>query len=153
MNKVKALSILSIALVAVNVGLIWFLVSHRPPFGKHEGPKNVIIKKLNLDEGQVKEYQKLIDWHRQNIGTAEQKMFDLKHALYATLAQDENTAVSDSLKQEIGKVQVEIENINFKHFQDIKKLCKAEQVKLFEELSEDIAQLFNAKRMTPDARR
>lgn len=142
MNKVKILSIIVIGLLAVNLFLIWFLISHKPPHGRVDDPKKVIIEKLHLDETQITAYERLIDAHKQNIQKTEQQMMLLKNQLYASLQEGKQIDLSDSIMTEIGNVQIEIEHINYNHFQDIKNLCKPEQLKSFDRLCMDIAKLF-----------
>ncbi len=144
MNKVKFLTISSLALLAANLMLIWFLVSHRPHRPEQDGPKQMVIEKLSLDGEQIKAYDKLIDWHKAEMKTTRMQMADLKNKLYSTLVADtSNTAQKDSLINKIGTLQMEIENIHYKHFSDIKLLCKPEQQKAFADLSLEIAKLFS----------
>jgi periplasmic protein CpxP/Spy len=150
MNKVKVLSIVSIGLFAANIILIWFLMTNKTAHDRKEGPKKIIIEKLQFNEVQTAEYEKLIDWHKENIRKQEQQMMVLKNQLYTSLQQNKQTNSTDSLIAEIGKVQIEIEYINYKHFKDIKELCKPEQLELFDELCEDIAKLFAHKPLPPN---
>ena len=142
MNKVKALSIICIGLLAANIILIWFLVSHKPPQHAKEGPKKEIIEKLGFDENQISEYEKLIAWHKGEIKKSNQQMIELKHKLYETLTATETATGKDSLLTEIGNLQIVLENIHYKHFQDIKKLCKPEQQKAFDTFTLEITNLF-----------
>ncbi len=146
MNKVKVLSIISIGLLAANLLLLWFLMSNNRHVGRGDGPKRIIIEKLKFDQKQIDEYDLLIDWHRTNIAECEQQMMDFKNQLYSGLQEGKANSVNDSLITEIGKVQQKIEHVNYKHFQDIKNLCKPEQLKLFDKLSVEIAKLFAHKR-------
>ena len=141
MTKVKLLSITSIFLLALNLVMIWFFVSHKPD-GRRDRPKKVIIEKLHFNTSQIEEYEKLIAWHRGNIQHRQHKMQSLKNQLYSTLQEKGKSNATDSLINEIGKVQIEIEQVHYKHFQDIKKLCNPEQQKSFNELCSDIAELF-----------
>lgn len=141
MNKIKLLTILCIGLFITNLMLLWFLLSNKP--GNHpggEGPKKVIIEKLGFDKAQVAEYEKQIQWHRSEIDRSQEKLMKLKNELYASLTSNEDK--KDSLIMEICAVQEQIENIHYKHFLDIKSLCKPEQQKAFEELTKEIARLF-----------
>lgn len=142
MNKVKILSTIAIVLLAINVFWIWFFIAHKPPHGRRPEPKKVIMEKLKFDEQQTKEYDKLIDWHRGQMKESEQQIMLLKNQLYLTLMDKDAGSVSDSLIREIGKMQEKVEHINYKHFQDIKQLCKPTQQNSFGELSKDIAKLF-----------
>jgi protein CpxP len=150
MNKVKVLSIVSFGLFAANLILVWFLMFNKTAHDRKEGIKKIIIEKLHFDESQTKEYEKLIDWHKKNIRKSESQMMVLKNQLYTSLQQNNQTNSTDLLIAEIGKVQIEIEHINYKHFKDIKQLCKPEQLKLFDELCEDIAKLFAHKPLPPN---
>ncbi|MBK8448565.1 MAG: hypothetical protein IPL42_00500 [Saprospiraceae bacterium] len=142
MNKVKALSIICIGLLAANIILIWFLVSNKPPQHAKEGSKKEIIEKLGFDENQISEYEKLIAWHKGEIKKSNQQMIELKHKLYETLTANETATGKDSLLTEIGNLQIVLENIHYKHFQDIKKLCKPEQQKAFDAFTLEITNLF-----------
>lgn len=150
MNKVKLLSIISIGLLAANLVLIWFLMLHRPPHQGHDGPKKVIIEKLDFNQSQIEAYTLLIEGHRANVQKYDARIKNLKNQLYAALAHDEQITSSDSLIALIGQTQVEIEQINYNHFQDIKQLCRPDQLKSFDELSAEIAELFSPKKMPPN---
>lgn len=143
MNKLRLLTAVSIGLLAVNIVLNWMLFSHRPmPPGGGEGPRAIVIEKLGFDENQSKEYDKYIDWHKSEIRESDGQIRELKNKLYATLISDGQESMKDSLINEISKVQTHIEQIHYKHFQDIKKLCKPEQQKAFDTLCNDLAKIF-----------
>lgn len=145
MNKVKLLTWLCLGLLLINLGLVWFIFSHKPNRAMHDGPKNKVIETLAFDANQIVAYEKLIDWHRSEIRRSEGNILELKNKLYATLSNDSAKNQKDSLILEIGKLQTTIENIHYKHFQDIKKLCKLNQLKAFENLTSEIALLFSKK--------
>ena len=120
------------------------MLSNKPKHGgpgPNGGPRNIIIKKLDFDDRQIKQYESLIQWHRGEIDKSQEQMVQLKNELYSTLV-DSNTATKDSLINEISIIQKNIETIHYKHFQDIKKICKTEQLVAFEKLSKEIAALF-----------
>ena len=146
MSKVKLLSILCGGLLIINLGLIWFLVSHKPSRPRGEGPKKMIIKKLNFDENQIIAYDKLIDWHRSEIRKSDKKMLELKNQLYSTLLADTALNIKDSIIKEIGNLQMSVEQIHYKHFRDIRQLCKPGQLNAFEEFSLEITDLFPSTR-------
>ncbi len=144
MNKVKLLSIVSIILVICNIAIITFLLMqrHGPPHRHHPGPRNLIIEKLNFDKKQIEEYDKLIEWHRREINKHQSDMLQLKHHLYHQLVVDSISTTKDSLINEISLKQIEIEKTNYKHFEDIKKICKSAQLKAFDNLSIELADMF-----------
>ncbi|MES2515746.1 MAG: hypothetical protein V4580_16455 [Bacteroidota bacterium] len=143
MSKVKFLSILSIGLLISNVALILFMICHKPPHPKHEGPRDIIVEKLGFDDIQVKAYDQLIKWHQDEITKTEKEILVLKNRLYSNLTGETESAANDSIINEIGKVQLKIENIHYKHFQDLNNLCKADQKKAFKNLTIEIATLFS----------
>lgn len=145
MNKLKFLSISVVGLLIVNTLLIIALFI-RKPHPNHEGPKQLIIEKLQFDKQQIKDYNQMVDWHRKEIGQAEDQLFQLKNELYSHLTQPLDTVVKDSLITAILKVQTNIENIHYKHFLDIKQLCKPNQQTDFEALTKEIASLFGRQR-------
>ena len=127
MNKVKLLSIIIVGLLISNLALVCFLFFKKPPFPKQEGPRDSVIEKLHFDDSQIKEYDKMIGIHRTEILAKENEIRILKNKLYSTLKQSKNDTV-DSLIQQLGKVQCEIETIHYAHFEAIKKLCHENQI-------------------------
>jgi hypothetical protein len=61
------------------------------------------------------------------------------------LQKDQQESLRDSLILEINKVQMNIENIHYNHFLDIKGLCRPEQQQAFNALTADIAKLFSPR--------
>lgn len=113
----------------------WFMAPER----RHHGPRNEIIEKLHFDEKQVVEYDALIHEHRKVIESAEHQLQSQKQQLYSNL----EAPFSDSILNEILKVEAKIEHIHFNHFKDIEKLCRPNQKKYFKELNREIAHLFS----------
>ncbi len=142
MNKVKLLTIVSICLLVINLGMLWFIVSHKPGPSRKEGPKKMVIEKLQLDASQTQEYEKMIEWHKSEVEKSEQQMLSLKNQLYLSLKQNSKTDEVDSVIADIGKIQKTIEHTHYKHFEDIKTLCKPEQLALYDKFCEEIAKLF-----------
>jgi protein CpxP len=152
MEKTKLLTFAVIALFLLNLGTLGFLFvsgskgQHLPGHGP-EGrakPREIIIEKLHFDAAQIKEYDKLIQWHRSNITDVEEKIRDSKNELYLQLNENPvNEKTKDSLINALAVYQKEIESIHFKHFQDIRKMCKKEQTDDFAQLTEELSRLFS----------
>ena len=147
MDKIKVLSFAVIALLLLNFGTLGFLLlggpkhDGRPP--RHNRPKQVIIEKLNFDDSQQEAYQKLIDWHRSTIDSLDQQIRETKNKLYSQLTQNEvNAKTNDSLISILANDQKQIEETHFKHFQDIKHICKPEQLNSFNDLTEELSRIF-----------
>lgn len=130
----------ALVLLLLNVALLAFFLSRpRPPRG--EGPKKIIIERLRFDDGQVAAYDKLIEQHKANLQTREAEIRTAKTQLYSLLQGDDLTQ-KDSLANRIGQLHVEVENIHFRHFQDLKNLCKPEQLADFKALAGELATYF-----------
>jgi Spy/CpxP family protein refolding chaperone len=149
MDKIKVLSFAVIALLLLNFGTLGFLLlsgpkhDRRPP---HRMPKEIIIDKLQLDTNQQAAYQTLIDWHRGTIDSLDQQIRSTKNDLYLQLTQKTiNIKTKDSLIEILASNQKKIEETHFKHFQDIKNLCKPNQMNSFNELTEELSRIFGRK--------
>jgi len=112
----------------------------------HRGPRNVIIKRLGFDNDQVAKYDELIKWHRYEIDNADGQIIKLKNTLYLGLTKPTDRSQTDSIISEIAGVRKHIEEVHYKHFLDIRALCKPEQLTEFDELTSDMASLFAPER-------
>jgi periplasmic protein CpxP/Spy len=142
MNKVKLWRLISILLVVSNLILLWFLVFHKPNGPRPGRQQHVIIKKLKFDKNQVEAYQKLIEGHRTIISKSDEQLTALKTQLYKTMQSVQTNADADSLIHEIAKIQMQVEQTHYNHFEDIKQLCKPDQVPAFDSLCVDLSNLF-----------
>jgi periplasmic protein CpxP/Spy len=149
MNKVRILSLVSIVLLLINIVIIGVMVSHRSGRAHAVGPRRMIIEKLHFDETQQVAYQKLIDAHIIDVKKGEQQIQEYKRRLYATLNSAVDLSARDSLIAEMAKLQMSVEQIHYRHFQDIKALCKPDQQKAFEAFTLEISDLFQKGQRGP----
>lgn len=112
---------------------------------RKDGPKGIIINKLHFDEEQITQYEKYIQQHRKDINENEAAINQLRSNLFEHLKSEQNTNYIDSMFTVISKQQYVAEKINYNHFLEIKHLCKPSQQKDFEELTEEIKDLFSLK--------
>jgi protein CpxP len=142
MNKQRFLIILVLGLMLSNALLFFlFMNEHR----SNRGPKTTIIDQLNFDDEQVKAYEVFIHHHRSAIDSNEEKMNMLRDTLYEQLNFTHDSVKIDSLIEIVSQQQYLAEKINYTHFLAIKKLCKPNQEKAFEQLTHQISYLFFAK--------
>ena len=139
MSKNRFYIFIIVGLLISNLLLVTFVFMRKPPH--HSGPRDLIIERLHFDENQVRQYDELIKQHRMQIRDKEHEMMDLKTQYYSLLKNNDRKN-EDSLIHEIGKVSMETEKINFKHFQDIKRICHPDQIKNFDDLINDFESLF-----------
>ncbi len=147
MSKVKLLTIAVFGLLILNFSILGFIVLHQPPHPERRsedrnGPKNIIIQKLNFDEKQSAEYQKLIDDHQSKLKNLRDEIRETKQLLYQQLNTNDSK-ISDELEKKLGILQTQIEQTHYQHFSQIKKLCKPNQLKNYQELTKELTKLFN----------
>ena len=151
MEKTKLVTFGIITLFLLNLGTLGFLLlsnpkAHRSPNGpeKRPKPREIIIEKLHFDAAQIQQYDQLILWHRSHITEMEDQIGASKNELYLQLNKDSvDEKTKDSLINVLASCQKQIESIHFKHFQDIKKLCKKDQLNDFSDLTEELSKLFS----------
>jgi periplasmic protein CpxP/Spy len=156
MSKIKLLSIAVIGLLAVNIAVVGFLLLRKPmhPEGipqaeKKEGPKQIIIDKLHFSKEQVVAYEAIIVEHREAVIGLKDSISDTKNNLYQSL-KTETFAGKDSLINLLSDLQKRIELVHYNHFTQIKKLCKPEQMRDFDKLTNELAIYFTTeKKGTP----
>jgi Spy/CpxP family protein refolding chaperone len=152
MNRTKLLTIAVVGLLLLNLGtltLMMFKQTGPHPVGSPhcgEGPKKIIIERLNFDEEQQKQYEVIIKDHQFKMKELNRKSRELHDELYSLLtAADIDKTKSDTIIQQIAKNQKELDNLNFDHFQKIKAICKSDQLERFNGLVIDLTHLFRPK--------
>lgn len=151
MSKLKLLSIAVIGLLVINIVIVGFLLMKKPPippFGpggrppmNQEGPKKIIIERLHFDKEQTDAYEKLIDAHQASVRILNDSIKMAKNDLYRSL-QSETFTGKDSLINQLGRLQKQVELLHYEHFAEIKKLCKPDQLNSFNDLTKDLARFF-----------
>lgn len=143
-----------IGLLLINLSLVAFLVLRKPPVPPHDrqaggnGPKRLVIEKLHFSPDQTAQYEQLIEEHRTQIDPLNEHIKAAKNRLYITLATND-AARKDSLINQIGSLQRQIEVVHYNHFVALKKLCRPDQLADFNELTTDLAGFFAPRRKPP----
>ena len=143
MNKNTFYILIIICLLISNLILV-FRSGNEPK--KHVRPKEIIIERLNFDDKQIAQFEELIEVHREKTRENHREMMDLKNDLYTHLNNPIDSQIVDSLTRKIGEQKQEIELINYNQFNDIKKICTPDQLKKYNELTNDIARLIEPPR-------
>ncbi len=157
MERSKLLSIAVIGLLLLNFGILGFMFIHkenhhfpggRPPGG--DEPKRIIIERLHFDVGQQQQYEALISIHRKHTHELNDASHQMHEELFALLAIDSSqTQNAEVIILKIAENQKEIDHLNYDHFSDIKKLCKPDQIKDFDNLARELAEIFAPKGPPP----
>jgi len=148
MNRTRLISFIAIGLLITNLSMVGFIFLNKPQHQMHGGPKKIIAERLHFDAQQIEEYDKLISLHRMEIKTKDSLIRQTKNELYGCISSN-NVTLKDSLENKLGQLQIEIEEINYNHFLDIKKLCKENQLVDFNILVKHLAQLFARPNQRP----
>jgi hypothetical protein len=139
-KKDKFFMAIILALMISNVFLIYFSFGKGPRHNQE--PKAIIIEKLKLDDKQVQEYERLIEDHVVKVRSKEQKLMKIRKECNQLHKFDTSESALDSLTSIIGGIHVEIERINFEHIEDIKAICRKDQLASYNDLLNELGRLF-----------
>lgn len=143
-TKTNFLRLALIVLIVLNLTTLSFIFFGRPPQRGHEEPREVVIRRLGFDEQQTATYDKLIEKHQAQIKNIEAEIRKNKDLLYGSLINDDSL-YRDSLIGNIGRLQMELDETNCRHFLEVKKICRSDQMLYFNELTHDLARLFRPR--------
>lgn len=153
MNKFKFLTYSIIGLLFLNIGIICFLFFSRPnrrPIQMNRSPKEIIVEKLHFDSNQIDKYETIIKIHKDQIDSLDMRNKVIKSELYSQL---KSPVVAKAKKDSIINLflvnQKRIEELHFKHFQDIKNICKTSQLQDFNSLTEELSKMFSNQNSKP----
>ncbi|MFN0014374.1 MAG: hypothetical protein ACKVU2_07480 [Saprospiraceae bacterium] len=142
-----------LALLVLNIALVAYLGLRREYPPRRNGEiKNLVVERLHFDAAQITAYEGLIHRHQTGIKAKEQDMRATKQRLYSSLKGSEFSE-KDTLIQQIGRLQTEIEQLHFDHFLEVKNLCRPEQVAGFHSVAEELARLLSPRRPPPPDRK
>lgn len=155
MEKSKFLMIVIVFLLILNFGTLALLFfgrghgrpNHRPPNGK-EGPARFIISALKFDEKQEAAFNDLKKEHQGQMRMMEDSM-RTQRELLPDLIITGNKVKADSIANNIGKFQKQIEMYTFDHFVKVNALCNDEQKKKFKNIIGDILKMMAPHKSDP----
>lgn len=141
MNKTKFLTTALVVLVLLNLGTLTFILFGQPPHPPKQDPRSVIIERLHLDQKQIEQYQLLIEQHQRQTNRIAKQIADDKNELFRLLETDD-TLMRHSLLDHLGHLHRQMDVVNVDHFLEIKKMCTPDQLLLFNDLTKELASLF-----------
>ncbi len=112
-----------------------------PPGGEVDRPKEIVVQKLKMDEGQTKKFQVLIDHHREAMRKSSKKIFELRKEYYSSVVAADQTKIK-SLDSLIAVENIKIENIHQIHFNDIKGILNDEQLSSYNAFLKEVPDIF-----------
>lgn len=149
-SKNKLLTWLVFLLLIANLATIvmFWLGKPKPPrsaFGG--GPAEFLIKELQLDSIQQKQFEVLRTQHHDSAEKIRTQIKETKESFFSLLKQ---TTISDSAKQFAAKaVSIQTEKLDvltFNHFQKLRAICKPAQQKKFDEIMLELTQMISQQR-------
>ncbi len=149
-TKNKLLTWLVFLLLIANLATIamFWLGKPKPPrpvLGG--GPAEFLMKELQLDSIQQKQFEILRKEHHDSAEKIRAQIKDAKESFFSLLKQ---TTISDSARQIAAKaVSIQTEKLDlltFDHFQKLRAICKPEQQKEFDEIMLELTQLISQQR-------
>lgn len=148
-NKIY-LIIISLLLI-INIALVWFFVINKParPDDGRLGITEMLKKDVGFDEAQMKQFLEMKKHHREKIKPYFDEVRKAKENFYVLL---QNPQVSDSVRKTaaavIGQKQEELDMAIFTNFNEIRQLCKPDQLIKFDSSMQQVV-----KRMVANPRR
>ncbi len=147
MKKTNFLKLTLIGLLLLNLSTLSFIFFKYNKFDenrKGNKPDQLIINKLAFNTEQENSYKKLIQKHSQQINIIQETILNYKNNLYTKLKNNSNSKNQiDSLISKINEQQKIIELINYKHFFDIKGICSQKQIPAYNELVNELSEIFS----------
>lgn len=153
MSKNKFYLIVIIALLISNGVALFFLIQKDSRRGAHKSPKEIIVERLDFDEEQEAQYIGLILEHREATKDLMDAILANRNTLYGMLSAKTSAEERDFIVSEIVALQAELEQLNVSHFEDIKALCIDNQLDRFDNLTQDLANLFGKRKGPPPPNR
>ncbi len=153
MKKQHLFLILIMALLLLNLGTLAYLWQRpgetRP---RHQGPdrqrpEDIIISRLALDAAQQEQLWESIEKHRDLCHRYRADIKAARAAYFGLLSAPEpDSAAILSAEKDLSRAKTLLERANFIHFQEIRALCRPEQLPAFEGLLEALQPFFGGGR-------
>lgn len=141
-------------------GVLIFLLLQKPmgpPKRSASGPnklgnvKELIHKQLEFDDNQIRQFEVLAKEHFEGLRAVSRKQKDVARRYFSQLKESEtDTALTQSLLDELQLIESEKLILTFSHFEDIKALCTPEQLSRFDSIVDEMMViLLNDQRNMP----
>jgi periplasmic protein CpxP/Spy len=131
-------------LILLNFALLatWWLAVPHPPMGGGDRPRNFLIKELQMTDRQQQSYDSLIKIHRHERELFRQQTQLLKEQLTQQITRAD-TVEANRIINEIGRLQIQLERMNFDHFRAIRQMCDEKQKQKFDSVIAQMLKMMN----------
>jgi len=156
MSKEQLLTILAITLAGMNLLLVGFLYLRPSPMGpphlRGKAAADRFIKdKFKFDDAQLEAFLRSKDKHFEAINSTRRQLTEYSQAYY--LLPIQQTAAKDSLLQLIQAQNLEIYSINNTHLEEIRQICRPDQLPYLKDFIKEQARSPNNMNRPPHRRR
>ena len=139
---------LVILLVLANVGTLGFFWLSRPM--PPESPAKFLSKELVFSLEQQKQFEQLVDQHRDSVRLWRDQLQSAKEEMYELVKEP---TVSDSTEQaaveKLSPTVEKIERLTLDHFQQVRLICTPSQQKKFDAVLQKMLRMMSASRPMP----
>lgn len=134
MGNARFLKIAVLSLLLLNIGTLGFMWIMRPQPPGGERPFNYIVRTTGMDRAQRDAYARLRDAHHSSMVQLHDKATQLRQQMFGLLAAKsaDDPAISQ-LADSIAVLWKEEELVTFRHFQDVRKICRPDQQAKFDQ--------------------
>jgi periplasmic protein CpxP/Spy len=138
MNNTNIYKIGLLVMLLVN-GLLIFMMLRGPqmPPPSEAGLMGKISEKLELNEEQEAKYFELAQEHRNQVAQLEAKQRDMVKNYFDNLKTSDSSG-QEAILAQIENLEGEKITVTYRHFEDLKSLCKESQLAHFDEIIEDV---------------
>lgn len=152
-RKIKSLTFIVIFLLAVNVAMIIFFISNKPPeqnsTSKHQNMVATFLQNdIGFDDHQMGLYRKVKESDFENGRSVFQGLRNAKNNFYENIYRED---VPDSILENsvalIGKNQEAVDMQMLKHFRNVRNICTEQQLPKFDSLFKNVIAKITAGRL------
>jgi len=155
MESARFLKITIVVLLLINISTLVFMwyskqnhPHHMPP-PPNGGPGNTsefLIRELNLDENQQKQFFEMRDKHREAVHEIQEKSGPMHHRFFELLKKVPADSVAAlQLADSMSMCQKQIELLTFNHFKKVREICNAQQQTKFDGVIQDALRMMAPK--------
>lgn len=124
-------------LLVLNIGIIlWItLLPPRHPLPQNQPAVLFLEKELGFNDKQKESYRILREGHFEQINAIQQELRKMKEAFFDLLKNPEPSELEvEELSKQIAQKTSDIDKNTFRHFQQVRKLCTADQQTKFDKI-------------------
>ena len=143
MNRNKILYAIVVILVLLNTIALVLMWNHHRKARKEQGlsPARYLIQKVGFDSIQQEKYMDLVQDHRKRTGKLKQQLAEAKDEYFALLGKSTADTSRVGALQKITSISSQLDEITFSHFEDVRKICTAEQQPKFDKAIQQVVHM------------